>query len=262
MTWRRSIAVTGAFFRDFPQQPHLFGRCFTFLSGWSVTPSWSRAGLSGLRACARTCRAATSGPAWPGRPMTAASELREFVFTWAARSATCDCSTARASRSAAFSAAAPRSARPARPAVPGAACSQRKGRHHRYRERRASRARTNAATTPPHPQIGRHRSGHSRRESGGDERESQTELSSLAYAWVLKTLWGGLRASHGPACAGALTRSSITCQTSLSSWFSFQMPYAVPSSTGGTATSPIAPLTAASTHSWPPGRWSADPPRG
>ena len=44
-------------------------------------------------------------------------------------------------------------------------------------------------------------------------------------------------------------RSSITCQTSLSSWFSFQMPYAVPSSTGGTTTSPIAPLTAASTHS-------------
>src|SRR5829696_8309914 len=30
------------------------------------------------------------------------------------------------------------------------------------------------------------------------------------------------------------------------------MPYAVPSSTGGTATTPIAPLTAASTHSWPP----------
>jgi hypothetical protein len=50
----------------------------------------------------------------------------------------------------------------------------------------------------------------------------------------------------------APTRSSITCQTSLSSWFSFQMPYAVPSSTGGTATSPIAPLTAASIHSWPP----------
>jgi hypothetical protein len=38
----------------------------------------------------------------------------------------------------------------------------------------------------------------------------------------------------------------------LSSWFSFQMPYAVPSSIGGTATSPITPLTAASTHSWPP----------
>jgi monoamine oxidase len=30
------------------------------------------------------------------------------------------------------------------------------------------------------------------------------------------------------------------------------MPYAVPSSTGGTGTSPIAPLTAASTHSWAP----------
>ena len=34
----------------------------------------------------------------------------------------------------------------------------------------------------------------------------------------------GLWASHGPASVGALTRSSITCQTSLSSWFSFQMP--------------------------------------
>ena len=76
-------------------------------------------------------------------------------------------------------------------------------------------------------------------------------------AWVLALgprhrKGAGLWASHGPASAGALTRSSITCQTSLSSWFSFQMPYAVPSSTGGTATSPIAPLTAASTHSWPP----------
>jgi hypothetical protein len=61
-------------------------------------------------------------------------------------------------------------------------------------------------------------------------------------------LWG----SYEPASVGAPTRSSITCQTCLSSWFSFQMPYAVPTSTGGTATSPIAPLTAASTHSWPP----------
>jgi len=66
---------------------------------------------------------------------------------------------------------------------------------------------------------------------------------------VSSGLWA---ASHRPASVGALTRSSITCQTSLSSWFSFQIPYAVPSSTGGTATSPIAPLTAASTHSWPP----------
>ena len=47
----------------------------------------------------------------------------------------------------------------------------------------------------------------------------------------------------------APTALSITCQTSWSSRFSFQMPYAVPNSTGGTATSPIAPLTAASTHS-------------
>jgi hypothetical protein len=48
--------------------------------------------------------------------------------------------------------------------------------------------------------------------------------------------------------AVVVIRSSITCQTSLSNWFSFQMPYAVPNSTGGTATSPIAPLTAESTH--------------
>ncbi len=33
MTCRRSTAVTGAFFRDFPQQPHFAGRCRTFLSG-------------------------------------------------------------------------------------------------------------------------------------------------------------------------------------------------------------------------------------
>jgi hypothetical protein len=33
-------------------------------------------------------------------------------------------------------------------------------------------------------------------------------------------LWG----PHGPACVGVPTRSSITCQTCLSSWFSFQIP--------------------------------------
>ena len=35
---------------------------------------------------------------------------------------------------------------------------------------------------------------------------------------------GHLRPVHWPASVGALTRSSITCQTSLSSWFSFQIP--------------------------------------
>jgi hypothetical protein len=44
MTCRRSTAVTGALFRDFPQQPHRAGRCRTFLSGWSdssiVAPGW------------------------------------------------------------------------------------------------------------------------------------------------------------------------------------------------------------------------------
>jgi hypothetical protein len=44
MTCRRSTAVTGAFFRDFPQQEHLAGRCLTALSGCSdssiVAPGW------------------------------------------------------------------------------------------------------------------------------------------------------------------------------------------------------------------------------
>ena len=52
MTCLRSTAVTGAFFRDFPQQPHFAGRCRTFLSGWSdssiVAPGWPF-GLPGLR---------------------------------------------------------------------------------------------------------------------------------------------------------------------------------------------------------------------
>src|SRR5579859_6005666 len=52
MTCRRSTAVTGAFFRDFPQQPRLAGRCRTFLSGCSdssiVAPGWPF-GLPGLR---------------------------------------------------------------------------------------------------------------------------------------------------------------------------------------------------------------------
>ena len=52
MTCLRSTAVTGAFFRDFPQQPHLAGRCRTFLSGCSdssiVAPGWPF-GLPGLR---------------------------------------------------------------------------------------------------------------------------------------------------------------------------------------------------------------------
>jgi hypothetical protein len=51
---------------------------------------------------------------------------------------------------------------------------------HSCREHRASQARTNAATTAPRPHIGKHRNGHNRRESAGDERESQTDLSRYA----------------------------------------------------------------------------------
>ena len=52
MTCLRSTAVTGAFLRDFPQQPHFAGRCRTFLSGCSdssiVAPGWPF-GRPGLR---------------------------------------------------------------------------------------------------------------------------------------------------------------------------------------------------------------------
>ena len=41
---------------------------------------------------------------------------------------------------------------------------------------------------------------------------------------ALPTAVRRLRASHGTAAAGTPVRSSITCQTSWSSWFSFQMP--------------------------------------
>src|SRR6516162_9625494 len=73
---------------------------------------------------------------------------------------------------------------------------------------------------------------------------SQAVLTSLITSL---TAVRRLRTAHGTAGAGAPVRSSITRQTSLSSWFSFQMPYAVPSSTGGTATSRIAPLVAPKT---------------
>jgi len=153
MTCLRSTAVTGAFFRDFPQQPHLAGRYRTFLSGSPTAPSWPRAGLSVGLACGRTCRAATSGPASPARPTTAAcwncgsspSPGRRDP-----RPATAAPSPARA---------APRAPRPAPPAVPAAARSQPEAPRHRCRERRASRARTNAATAPPGLQIGAHRRG-------------------------------------------------------------------------------------------------------
>ena len=95
MTCLRSTAVTGAFLRDFPQQPHLAGRCFTVLSGWSVScivaPGWPF-GRPGLRPDfpRSDFGAGFAGPSDDG----GFEEFREFDFTWAARSATCDCSPA------------------------------------------------------------------------------------------------------------------------------------------------------------------------
>src|ERR1700758_253158 len=91
MTCRRSTAVTGAFFRDFPQQEHFAGRCFTVLSGCSVSsivaPGWP-SGLPGLRPDfpRSDFSDGLAGPSDDGGLL----EFREFVFTWAARSATCD----------------------------------------------------------------------------------------------------------------------------------------------------------------------------
>ena len=167
------------FFRDFPQQPHLAGRCRTSCPGGPtssiVAPGWPF-GLPGLRPDLPRSDFGDgfASPSDDG----GFDEFREFAFTCAARSATCDCSKASCSRSAAFSAACSSIWRPARPAAPAAACSQREARHHRCRERRASRARLNVATTPPGPQIGRHRSGCTERESAGGERTGQTGLSS------------------------------------------------------------------------------------
>ena len=142
MTCRRSTAVTGAFFRDFPQQPHFAGRCFTVLSGWSVSsivaPGWPF-GLPGLR------------PDLPrsdfGDGLTRPSddggfdEFREFAFTWAARSATCDCSAAMAWRSSAFSAAC---------SAIRAACSPIRA----SRSASSSRSRVFAARSPLSPLSG------------------------------------------------------------------------------------------------------------
>src|SRR5271165_908435 len=80
MTCRRSTAVTGAFFRDFPQQAHFAGRCRTFLPGFSdssiVAPGWPF-GLPGLRPdLPRTdFGAGLAGPSDDGGLL----ELREFV---------------------------------------------------------------------------------------------------------------------------------------------------------------------------------------
>src|SRR5690349_7203818 len=172
MTCLRSTAVTGAFLRDFPQQPHLAGRCFTFLSGCSdssiVVPGWP-CGRPGLRPDLPRSDFGDglAGPSDDGGLL----ELREFVFTWAARSAACDCSAVTRSRSAAISAS---------------------------RSASSSRSRVFAARSPASPLSGTpgvsgtdehcHDSfrpanrqpskQHSSRESTGDEGSGQTDLSS------------------------------------------------------------------------------------
>jgi hypothetical protein len=128
MIWRRSTAVTSAPFRDFPQQPHFAGRCRTLLSGWSVSciaaPGWPF-GRPGLR------------PDFPrsdfGCGLASPSddggfeEFREFDFTLAVRSATCDCSAAICSSSVAICAS---------------------------RSAGSSRSRAFAARSPPAPSSG------------------------------------------------------------------------------------------------------------
>jgi hypothetical protein len=102
--------------------------------------------------------------------------------------------------------------------------------------------------------LGRRRMGVGGPMTNGSVRQHAVSAAMRATSSTVRTMMGAVdRYGSGDRNGSpAPTRSSITCQTSLSNWFSFQMPYAVPSSTGGTATSPIAPLTAASTHSWPP----------
>ena len=106
MTCRRaSIPATGAPFRDFPQHRHCDGRYPAFLSGWSVS-----------RIVAPGCPFGRPGfrPDLPRSDFGAGfaspsddgglEEFREFAFTRAASSATCDYSPARCSRSTAISA--------------------------------------------------------------------------------------------------------------------------------------------------------------
>ena len=144
MTCLRSTAVTGAFPRDFPQQPHFAGRCLTFLSGCSdssiVAPGWPF-GRPGLRPDLPRSDFGDgfAGPSDDG----GFDEFREFVFTWAARSATCDCSPASASRSTAIS----------------AACSSIRA----SRSASSSRSRVFAARSPVSPAVGNARHlGHGR----------------------------------------------------------------------------------------------------
>src|SRR5215472_11840907 len=65
---------------------------------------------------------------------------------------------------------------------------------------------------------------------GRSGRGDQQDRRPIALLLVVEVASPGpdephsLNPPHWPASAGAPVRSSITCQTSLSSWFSFQMP--------------------------------------
>jgi len=91
--------------RGFPQQPHRAGRCRTVWSGFPlsciVAPGWPF-GRPGLRPDfpRSDFGAGFASPSDDG----GLDEFRELDCTRAARSATCDCSAARCSRSAAISA--------------------------------------------------------------------------------------------------------------------------------------------------------------
>jgi len=91
VTCRRSTPVTAARRRDLPQPPHRFGRCFTILPGWSdsciVAPGWPF-GRPSLRTDfpRSDFGAGFASPSDDGGLL----EFREFDFTRAASSATCD----------------------------------------------------------------------------------------------------------------------------------------------------------------------------
>ena len=154
MTWRRSTAVASPPFRDFPQQPHVAGRCRTLLSGWSVSsivaPGWPF-GRPGFR------------PDFPRSDLGAGfaspsddggfDEFREFDFTCAARSSTCACNAASdsaAPRSPSSAPSGPRSPHLVPPAAPAVARSQHEA-PQQYRGRQAPRARAETTPRPAQP---------------------------------------------------------------------------------------------------------------
>ena len=215
--------------RDVDDLPALDRSDWVSSSGTSRSRSTCPAGAS--RSCRGAPRVPFRGPGLAFRPARLAAGLaaqrfrrrlrtvRRRGLRWSPGSSPSpgrrDPRPATAARPAAR--AAPRSPlacssswRPARPAAPAAACSQRETRHHRFRERRASRARPNVATTPPGPQIGRHRSDWTRRESAGNEWTGQTDLSSYKEVrenWLGFTVLGNGGHGLGSDFANALHRS-------------------------------------------------------